>query len=244
MSKRSDRPAPGLTTAKPARPSAPDSARPGSPESAPSEGQEPRGRGRFIVFEGLDGCGKTTQARRAAAALRRQGRAVLLCREPGGTAVGERIRRILLDPRLPDMAVATELLLYMASRAQLVREVVRPALEAGTVVLADRFVLSSLVYQTVTGAVPEEAVRAMASVALGDLAPDLQIVFDVPVHVALARKHQPPDRMERKGRGFLERVRQAYLARAAREPRTVLIPGAPPVAEVHRRVLRELARVL
>jgi dTMP kinase len=142
------------------------------------------------------------------------------------------------------MAVATELLLYMASRAQLVREVVRPALAEGTVVLADRFVLSSLVYQTVTGSVGEETVRAMADVALGDLTPDLQIIFDVPVHVALARKRRPPDRMEGKGRGFLERVRQAYLARAAREPRTVLLSGEPPAAQVHRQVLQELARVL
>jgi dTMP kinase len=205
---------------------------------------ERRGQGRFIVFEGLDGCGKTTQARRAAAALRRQGRAVILCREPGGTPVGERIRRILLDPRLPDMAVATELFLYMASRAQLVREVVRPALAAGTVVLADRFVLSSLVYQTVTGVVSEEAVRAAAAVALGDLGPDLQLIFDVPVHVALARKRRPPDRMEGKGRGFLERVRQAYLAAAAREPRTVLLPGEPAVERVHGWVMKELARVL
>jgi len=206
--------------------------------------EERQGPGRFIVFEGLDGCGKSTQARRAAAALRRQGRTVLLCREPGGTTVGERVRRILLDRRLRDMAVATELFLYMASRAQLVREVVRPALEAGTVVLADRFVLSSLVYQTVTGAVPEEAVRAMAGLALGDLTPDLQIIFDVPVHIALARKRRPPDRMEGKGRGFLERVRQAYLAAAAREPRTVLLSGEPPAAEVHRWVLKELTRVL
>ena len=201
-------------------------------------------RGRFIVFEGMDGCGKTTQARRAARALRRQGRTVLLCREPGGTTVGERIRRILLDRRLRDMAVATELLLYMASRAQLVREVVRPALAEGAVVLADRFVLSSLVYQTVTGAVSEEVVRSLADLALGDLTPDLQIIFDVPVHVALARKRRPPDRMEGKGRGFLERVRQAYLAAAVREPRTVLLPGTPAATRVHGWVLKELARVL
>jgi dTMP kinase len=200
--------------------------------------------GRFIVFEGMDGCGKTTQARRAARELRRQGRTVLLCREPGGTTVGERIRRILLDRRLRDMAVATELLLYMASRAQLVREVVRPALARGTVVLADRFVLSSLVYQTVTGAVSEEVVRSLADFALGDLTPDLQIIFDVPVHIAQARKRRPPDRMEGKGRGFLERVRQAYLAAAVREPRTVLLPGTPAAARVHGWVLKELARVL
>ena len=205
---------------------------------------EARGRGRFIVFEGLDGCGKTTQARRAVGALRRRGRRALLCREPGGTAVGERIRRILLDRRYREMAVETELLLYMASRAQLVREVLRPALAAGTVVVADRFVFSSLVYQTVSGAVSEAAVRSVARVVLGGLTPDLQIVLDVPVHVALARMRRPPDRMEGKGRAFLERVRQGYLAAARGEPHTVLLPGEPPAHLVHRRVMEEVARVL
>lgn len=223
-----------------------------------------KGRGRFIVFEGLDGCGKSTQARRAAAALRRRGRQVLLCRDPGGTPVGERIRRILLDPRHREMAVTTELMLYMASRAQLVREVIEPALAAGTIVVADRFVLSSLVYQTVSGEVSEAEVRSVARVVLGGLRPDLQIVLDVPVHVALARMARAParrgaaqrtparrapaprapDRMEGKGRAFLERVRQRYLAAARREPRTVLLSGEPPAERVHRRVMEELERVL
>ena len=201
-------------------------------------------RGRFIVFEGVDGCGKTTQARRAARALERRGYPVLLCREPGGTPIGERIRRILLDRRYRDMAVETELLLYMASRAQLAREVVAPALAAGTIVLADRFVLSSLVYQTVAGRLSEAAVRAVAKVALGDLAPDLQVVLDVPVHVALERRRRPADRMEEKGRAFLERVRQGYLAHGKRDPGTVLLSAEPPAGEVHRRVMEELARVL
>ena len=201
-------------------------------------------RGRFIVFEGLDGCGKTTQVRRAARALRRRGHQVLLCRDPGGTSVGERIRRLLLDRRYQEMTPATELLLYMASRAQLVREVVRPALAAGTIVLVDRFVLSSLVYQTVSGDVSEAAVRAVATVVLGDLVADLQVVLDVPVHVALGRRQGPADRMEEKGRAFLERVRQGYLAHGKRDRGTVLISGEPPAPQVHQRVMEELERVL
>jgi len=201
-------------------------------------------RGRFIVFEGLDGCGKSTQARRVVRALCRQGRRALLCRDPGGTAIGERIRRLLLDRRHGEMTVETELMLYMASRAQLVGEVVAPALADGVVVVADRFVLSSLVYQTVSGAVSPAAVRSVARVVVGEVAPDLQVVFDVPVHVALSRKRRPADRIEGKGRGFLERVRQAYLAAGHRERGTVLISGEPPAGQVHKRVMEELARVL
>ena len=203
-----------------------------------------RGRGRFIVFEGLDGCGKSTQARRAVRALGRQGRRALLCRDPGGTVIGERIRRLLLDRRHGEMTVETELMLYMASRAQLVREVVVPALADGVVVVADRFVLSTLVYQTVSGAISKSAVLSVARVVLGEVVPDLQIVFDVPVHVALSRKRRPADRMERKGRAFLERVRQAYLAAGHREQGTVLLSGEPPTGEVHERVMEELERVL
>jgi len=201
-------------------------------------------RGRFVVFEGADGSGKTTQARLAVRELERRGHPVLLCREPGGTPIGERIRRVLLDRRYQEMTVETELLLYMASRAQLVRELVQPALAAGVIVVADRFVLSSLVYQTVTGVLSESAVRAVAQVALGELAPDLQVVLDVPVHIALTRRRRLPDRVERKGRAFQERVRHTYLAYAQREPRTVLLSAALPAREVHRRVMEELARVL
>lgn len=202
------------------------------------------GRGRFVVFEGLDGCGKSTQARRAARALGRRGRQVLLCRDPGGTAIGERIRRLLLDRRYREMTAETELMLYMASRAQLLRQVVTPALASGTIVITDRFVLSSLIYQTVSGAVSESAARSVARVVLGNVTPDLQIIFDVPVHVAMARRRRPLDRMERKGRAFLERVRQGYLAAAHREPATVLLSGAPPAGQVHQRVMEELERVL
>jgi len=201
-------------------------------------------RGRFIVFEGIDGSGKTTQARLVARELERRGRSVLLCRDPGGTPIGERIRRILLDTDHREMTVQTELLLYMASRAQLVHQKIGPATEAGAIVIADRFVLSSVVYQTVSGALSESAVRSVARVAVGDLAPDLQILLDVPVHEAAERKQQPADRMEGKGQAFLQRVRLSYLAYARQEPHTVLVPGNEPVGEVHQRVMEELERVL
>jgi dTMP kinase len=203
-----------------------------------------KARGRFVVFEGVDGSGKTTQAGLAAEELERRGRSVLMCRDPGGTPIGERIRAILLDTDHGEMTVQTELLLYMASRSQLVHDVIVPAVAAGRIVIADRFVLSSVVYQTVSGALSESAVRSVTRVAVGDLAPDLQVLLDVPVHEAAGRKLQPADRMEGKGEAFLQRVRLSYLAHAKREPNTVLLPGNEAVEQVHRRVMEELDRVL
>lgn len=168
-------------------------------------------RGRLIVFEGAEGVGKTTQLRLLAARLSRLGIAHLGVREPGQTAVGNEIRRLLLDPGT-DLVARAEALLFMASRAQLVERDVRPALAAGEVVLADRFFLSTYAYQGAGRGLPLEALRAANAMATDGLAPDLTILLDFPVGEGLARAgaRGGHDRMERSGEVFHERVAAAF----------------------------------
>lgn len=174
--------------------------------------------GRFLVFDGPDGSGKSTQIRRFTAAARGAGVTVREVREPGGTAVGERIREILLDPIHDEMVVRCEVMLYMASRAQLVQQVVRPALRAGELVVADRFISSTLAYQGTAGGVPVEEILAVGRCALGDVRPDLVVIFDVDEGTAARRLNPLLDRMEAKGAAFHARVRRGYLAQAESDP--------------------------
>ena len=147
-------------------------------------------------------------------------------REPGGTPIGEQIRRVLLDPANAEMDVRCEMLLYMASRAQLVRERIEPALRAGHLVVSDRFVSSTLAYQGAAGGLPEEEIRAVARVAVGACMPDLVVVFDVD-EVTSARRLSPLlDRMELKGLEFHRKVRAGYLAQADRDPAHTLVIDA------------------
>lgn len=180
-------------------------------------------RGRFIVFDGPDGSGKSTQFRAIADLARAAGLEVREVREPGGTAVGERIRDILLDPIHHEMALRCEMMLYMASRAQLVEQIIRPALRAGALVLADRFVSSTYAYQGAAGGLPAHEIDAVASAACGDRAsggawPDLTVIFDVDEQTAATRLNPLLDRMEQKGAAFHARVRRGYLDQAARDP--------------------------
>jgi dTMP kinase len=174
--------------------------------------------GRFIVFEGPDGSGKTTQYRRLLAACQRAGVPVCEVREPGGTGVGEKIREILLDHAHKDMSLACEMLLYMASRAQLVEQRIRPAMKRGELVLADRFVASTLAYQGAAGGMPTRDILDVARVALQGCRPDLVIVFDVDEATALKRMSPLLDRMEAKGSQFHRKVRQGYLDQIAADP--------------------------
>lgn len=175
-------------------------------------------KGRFIVFDGPDGSGKSTQFRRFCAAAEQTGITVCDVREPGGTSVGERIRAILLDPIHNEMSLRCEMMLYMASRAQLVEERIRPALARGELVVADRYVSSTLAYQGAAGGLPYSEILAVANAACGDAIPDLIVIFDVDEATAATRLNPLLDRMEQKGAEFHAKVRQGYLKQVREHP--------------------------
>lgn len=178
----------------------------------------------LITFEGIDGSGKSTQARRLADALRQCGETVRPVREPGGVETAERIRALLLDPALA-IADRAELLLFSAARAQLVDEVVRPAIAAGEIVLADRFYDSTTAYQGGGRGLADEAwLDRFHEWVTGGLVPDRTYLIDVPLAVAASRRdRQAADRMEASGDAFYTRVRMAYLALAARHPERIVV---------------------
>ena len=199
--------------------------------------------GRFIVFDGPDGSGKSTQFVRFAAACRQAGLTVCEVREPGGTSIGEQIRQVLLDPDNHDMSLRCEMMLYMASRAQLVEQTIRPALERGELVLADRFISSTLAYQGTAGGMTPEEILAVGRVAVGSHWPDLTVVFDVDERIAATRLNPLLDRMERKGVEFHRRVRQGFLAQAGAEPDRYLVVDATKEADaVTEAMMRGIAR--
>ncbi|HMN96489.1 MAG TPA: dTMP kinase [Phycisphaerales bacterium] len=188
-------------------------------------------RGRFIVLDGPDGSGKSTQFRLLADFCRSAGLRVTETREPGGTPIGEQVRAILLDPLNVEMDVRCEMLLYMASRAQLVAERIRPALERGDLVLADRFISSTLAYQGTAGGISTDAIRSVGRIACGATQPDLVVLFDVDEVVAGRRLNPILDRMEQKGIEFHRRVRRGYLDQAATDPARHLVIDATPETE-------------
>jgi dTMP kinase len=184
----------------------------------------------FITFEGSEGSGKSTQVQRLAAHLKRGGVTVLVTREPGGTPIGESIRELLqFAPHNAGMTPDTELLLFEASRSQLVREIIKPALERAVCVIADRFFDSTTVYQGAARKLDRQIVERLNAFAIGDCVPDITFVLDVDAATAHPRMQQPrrADRMEQQPAEFYERVRQAYRELAAREPsRIVLLDGS------------------
>jgi len=182
--------------------------------------------GLFITFEGGDRSGKTTQIARLAAALRDAGRDVVTLREPGGTVVGEGVREILLDPAHEELSPMAELLLFTASRAQLSLTVIKPALDAGIIVLCDRHADSSVAYQGYGRGLDLEMIRSINRWATGGLVPDRTIVLDVDPHAGIAAATPTTaDRLEREEIAFHERIREGYLAMAAAEPdRIVVVP--------------------
>lgn len=191
--------------------------------------------GLFITLEGPEGAGKSTNRDYLAELLGATGREVVLTREPGGTPLAERIREILLAPAAEPMAVDTELLLMFAARAQHLAQVIRPALARGALVLCDRFVDATYAYQGGGRGVPVERIATLEAFVLGDLQPDLTLVFDLPVEIGLARaaRRGALDRFEQEQRAFFEAVRQTYLDRAQAVPaRYRLIDASRSLAEV------------
>ncbi|HLU69706.1 MAG TPA: dTMP kinase [Fibrobacteria bacterium] len=202
----------------------------------------------FFVFEGIDGAGKSTQVALLAEALEARGHEVTRVRDPGGTPLSDRIRGLLLDPESP-VASSTELCLYAAARAQLVHEVVRPALDAGRIVISDRFTWSTRAYQGAGRGLSLEAIDAVAAVACGDLRPAHVFVLDLDPAARearmTARAGAARDRLERESGAFFARVREGFLEQAAARPHegTVLDAALPP-GELHARVLRKVLDLL
>jgi dTMP kinase len=213
-------------------------------------------RGRFITFEGLDGCGKSTQMERLAAVLREQGAPVVVTREPGGTVTGEKIRRLLLDSATAGLSPLAELALMFSSRAQHIAEVIQPALAEGSIVLCDRFTDSTEAYQGGGRKLGSQPVLALHRILCGDLQPDLTILMDsdVAASVERARRRNKADtknshgkndenRFEQESRAFFGRVHAAYLAIAARETqRVVLVDARGAAVDTHARIVEILRR--
>jgi len=199
----------------------------------------------FITFEGSEGCGKTTQVQKLAERLARSGVTHLVTREPGGTPIGETIRELLqFAPHNSSMTPETELFLFEASRSQLVREIIKPALARGMCVIADRFFDSTTVYQGAARTLDRELIERLNTFAVGDCIPDVTFVLDVDAATAKSRMQGPrkTDRMEQQPAEFYERVREGYRALAKREPsRVVLIDGSRTADEIEDEIWKILA---
>src|SRR2546427_3701242 len=209
-------------------------------------------RGKFIVFDGGEGCGKSTQARLLREELERRGLAVLPVHDPGATRIGELVRAILLNPENDDMNMRCEMLLYMASRAQMMAEKILPALDAGNVVISDRFVSSTLAYQLGGDGLTADEIRKVGDIAIKHRWPDLTLIFDLPVDASMTRVRpkfslfpEDPkagldlDRIEQRSAEYHEAVRQNYLNQAKNDPqRYRVIDADRDLAAVHDDVMR------
>jgi len=188
--------------------------------------------GRFIVLDGIDGAGKSSQIGPLVRWLEAGGRTVTTCRDPGSTPAGDAIRAILLDRHEIHLAPTSEMLLYMAARAQLVAEVIRPALARGEWVVSDRYLLANIVYQGHAGGLDPDVVRRVGAVATGGLEPDCVLVLDVDLATAARRLDRPLDKLENRGDEFRARLRAGYLAEAARDPGRIAVIDAAAEPEV------------
>jgi dTMP kinase len=216
-------------------------------------------RGKFVTFEGLDGTGKSTQLRKLAAALRAAGHTVVETREPGGTATGEKIRRVLLDSKTQNLSPMAEMALMFASRAQHIAEVIQPALEHGHIVLCDRFTDSTEAYQGYGRKLGSEPVLNLHRVLCGNLQPDLTILLDSDLGLSIGRarrrnqandskngnKGSDENRFEQQNRSFFSRVHHGYKAIAAREPqRVVQVDASSSPTQTHRKIMEVLGQRL
>lgn len=179
-------------------------------------------KGKFITFEGSEGCGKSTQSKMLCRYLKRKGLRVLFLREPGGTAASEKIRNMLLDPK-SRIAPVAETLLYMAARAQVVEELIRPALDEGKIVVCDRFLDSTIAYQGFGLGLDIKMIRQVGNFATGKIAPDLTILLDLAVHKGLKHRAGNSDRIERRSLKYHLRVRKGYLYLAKHDPTRIKV---------------------
>lgn len=207
-----------------------------------------KGRSLFITFEGVEGSGKSTQLNMLHAHLLRMNVDVIATHEPGGTRLGEEVRRILLDPAFKEMHPMTETILYAADRAQHVHEVIKPALDAGKVVLCDRFIDSSLAYQGVARRVGLEGVRNLNEWVTDDLYPDLTFLLEIPFRVGLkrlAKRKKALDRMEGEPEAFHEQVQEAYRTLTKFfSHRFVILNGVDKPENIHHQVMQEVTKLL
>ena len=197
--------------------------------------------GLFLSLDGVDGAGKSTQVERLIDWFHQQGRSVISPRDPGSTALGEALRDILLHRQEIPLAMTAEMLLYMASRAQLVREVIHPALEANQVVIADRYLLANVVYQGCAGGENVEHIWQVGHIATAGLMPQLTCVLDLPVEVAMGRLSGGLDRLESRGREYMRRVREGFLEQARlMGDAAVIVDASQSADEVHKQIVHGL----
>src|SRR5688572_7908759 len=201
--------------------------------------------GLFIVLDGPEGSGKSTQIARLRFRLEATGRLVLPVRDPGSTRIGEQIRSILLNPDHQEMAMRCEMLLYMAARAQMMTEIIQPALNEGKIVLSDRFVSSTLAYQLGGDNLNSDEIRKVADIAIRHRWPDLTLLFDMPVEASMARVNRAKDRSEQRPMPYNHQVRKNYLAQATANPhRHKVIDAAKSPDEVEDQVWRAVSPLL
>ena len=198
----------------------------------------------FFSFDGIDGVGKSTQMTLLVAWLRQRGCDVLTCRDPGSTELGERLREILLHKSDTPIGRRAEMLLYMASRAQMVDQVIRPALDAGRVVVSDRFLLANVVYQGYAGGLAVEDLWRVGEVAVAGLLPARIFLLDMDVVAAVQRRNRDPDRMESQGLEYMEAVRQGFLTEAARRQEIVVIDAGRDITTVQADIRRAAEGIL
>jgi len=199
----------------------------------------------FFSIDGGDGTGKSTQIKLFCQWLGKLGHQVVACRDPGSTPLGEAVRELLLHRHDLEIDRHSEMFLYMAARAQMVRQIIRPALAEGKTVLADRYLLANVVYQGYGGGLDVETLWEVGRVATAGLLPELTIVLDLSAQAAASRLSGKPDRMEKQGDAFHRRVRDGFLAEAAREPeRIVVIDASAPIEEVQAEIRKAAGRVL
>jgi len=202
-------------------------------------------KGLFITFEGIEGCGKSTQAALLSEYLQKEGNEVFLTREPGGPLISEKIRHILLNTSYTAMLPETEVLLYAASRSQHTGEWIIPLLKSGNVVISDRYYDSTRAYQGVARQVDSEMIEILCKFASFNLVPDITFLIDLPAATGLSRiKSEDADRLERESLEFHESVRAGFLELAAREERIILIDGQKSIEEISSNIITEYKKII